>query len=44
MQGYSPRYRHELDALYNFMMRTLKMETRDAEYANVAGVHRRGPS
>lgn len=43
MQGYSPRYRHELVALQQFMMRKLKMETRDYEYANIAGVHKRGP-
>ena len=43
MQGYSPRYRHELVALYHFMMERLKMETRDSEYANIAGVHKRGP-
>jgi hypothetical protein len=44
MQGYSPRYRHELVALHTFMMKRLKMETRDYEYASIAGVHRRGPS
>ena len=43
MQGYSPRYRHELVALHTFMMRKLQMETRDYEYANIAGVHKRGP-
>ena len=43
MQGYSPRYRHELVALHAFIMRKLQMETRDYEYANIAGVHRRGP-
>ncbi|MBD3164042.1 hypothetical protein GF323_02495 [Candidatus Woesearchaeota archaeon] len=43
MQGYSPRYRHELVALHTFMMRKLKLETRDYEYANIAGVHQRGP-
>lgn len=43
MQGYSPRYRTELVQLHHFMMRRLKMETRDFEYANIAGVHQRGP-
>ena len=43
MQGYSPRYRHELVALYQFMQRKLHMDTAENEYANIAGVHQRGP-
>ena len=43
IQGYSPRYRTELVQLHHFMMQRLKMETRDSEYTNIAGVHRRGP-
>jgi hypothetical protein len=43
MQGYSPRSRYELLSLHKFMMKKLKMETKDFEYANIAGVHRRGP-
>ena len=43
MQGYSPRYRHEVTALKHYLMRALKMESKDFEYANMAGVHRRGP-
>ena len=43
MQGYSPRYRHELSLLHNFLMKKLQMETKDYEYANMAGGHQRGP-
>ena len=43
MQGYSPRYRHELVALYQFMQRKLQMDTAENEYAQLAGVHQRGP-
>ena len=43
MLGYSPRYRYELSLLYNFINKKLQMETRDFEYANIVGVHRRGP-
>ncbi|MCK5282059.1 MAG: hypothetical protein KAK00_01495 [Nanoarchaeota archaeon] len=43
MQGYNARYKDEIVELYQFIMKKLKMETRDFEYSNIAGVHRRGP-
>ncbi len=41
MQGYSPRYRHELVILYYLILRKLKMETKDYTYQHHAGVNRR---
>jgi len=43
MLGYSPRYRHEQNLLYMLIQRRLRMESRDFEYSDIAGVHRRGP-
>jgi hypothetical protein len=43
MEGYSPRYRHEISAFYHFMLGKLKADTRDYQYLTLAGVHRRGP-
>jgi hypothetical protein len=43
MQNYSPRFRNELVSLHKFMMQRLHMETKDYEYKNISGVHRRPP-